>query len=85
MSQTQILYIEPKRIADWEDGMGSNFCKGLQNFTPKFHFIRLIASIHKASKESSLDDTAKRIIREYVKDDRCGLGDEIRSLFPELF
>jgi hypothetical protein len=85
MSEAKILYFEPQCIADWKDGMHENSREGVQNFTPKFYAIRLIVSIHRASKEKPIDDTGKRIIREYVRDDINGLGDEVKEMFPELF
>ena len=85
MNEATILYFEPQRIADWDEGIFYNFKNRKQKFTPKIHFIRLVFVLHRASKERPLEANEKRIIREYAEDNRCGLGDEIRGLFPDLF
>jgi len=84
MKNDQVIYPEPHSIADWEDGMVENFHNNVQKFEPKFHFIRLIVSIRRASKEKGLDETDKRIIGEIALSDYPDLADEIRELFPEL-
>ena len=85
MNEATILYLEPQRIADWKDGMYENSRNGTQQFSPKYNSIRFVVSCYKSREEGTLSDKSKEYLKEYVKNDDNGLGDEIKAMFPELF
>lgn len=81
-----ILYIEPKRIADWNEDMLENARKELQSFSGKFYEMRLI-NILFHSKEPLINDrfnVVKDVLKKTVKD-YPELADEVKRLFPQIF
>jgi hypothetical protein len=73
-----ILYIEPKRIADWDDAM----LKSPQNFSPKFYSMRLIRVLF-LSKEP-LGENAISIIKKNIAE-YPELSGEVKKMFPDFF
>lgn len=72
-----ILYIEPKRVADFDIEM----LESPQLFTPKFYAIRLLFAIFESEK---LDPTSIKIMKDYIEK-FPDLACEIKYQFPEIF
>lgn len=73
-----ILYIEPKRIADWRDSMVESF----QLFSGRVWAIRLLHVLFHSEKP--LTDDRIRIIKETIRD-YPDLTDEVKQRFPVIF
>lgn len=73
-----ILYLEPKRVADWDEAMRES----VQLYSGRVYAIRLLHTLFHSEKP--LTDDRIKIIRETIND-YPDLTDEVKQRFPAIF
>jgi hypothetical protein len=80
--ETIILFIEPKRVADWDEAMLEAPRNGLQSFSGRTYAIRLLYVMFHSDKP--LTNARAQVIKDTIRD-YPEFTKEVKERFPQIF